>query len=161
MLPSSPYFNCCKNYSRIKPDIDVHPRGRGKISVGCFFPLFRIVIGFVTIFWGFNTFPFFCLFKLLPIQIFLSMFLHAIIEIPAFLITACLALISVDDMRIHFHETSDFSLKEIINVTIEILEKMWLYILCIVFLILIAAIVETWISPQFLVFSFENYLQHN
>jgi len=89
------------------------------------------------------------------------MFLHAIIEIPAFLITACLALISVDDMRIHFHETSDFSLKEIINVTIEILEKMWLYILCIVFLILIAAIVETWISPQFLVFSFENYLQHN
>jgi uncharacterized membrane protein SpoIIM required for sporulation len=132
-----------------------------KFKLDVYFPLFKLSTGLVTIFWGFNTFPFFCLFKLLPFQLFLSMFLHAIIEIPAFLIAACLALISVDDMRMHFHETSDFTLREIINVTIEILKKMWLYLLCIAFLILIAAVVETWISPQFLVFSFENYFQHN
>lgn len=122
-----------------------------------YFPLMKIAIVFVTICWGFNTFPFYCLFKLLPIPLFLSLFLHAIVEIPAFIGIGCLALMSIDEIKRHFTDTSDLTFKKIIAVAIEIVKKMYLYLTIIAFFILIAAIIETWVSPQFVKLSFEYY----
>jgi uncharacterized membrane protein SpoIIM required for sporulation len=131
-----------------------------KFQLDLYFPIMKIIIGIVAISWGYNTFPFYCHFKLLPIQLFLSQFLHAIIEILAFFGIGCLALISVDEMKTHFNDASDLKLKKIIDVVVEIIERMAVYLLIIAFFIIIAAIVETWISPQFLKMSFECYFQN-
>jgi len=112
--------------------------------------------------WSINTFKLQCLFELLPPQIiFLTLFPHGVIEVTAFIFSAGLGLISIDYLIQELKRNENITLKELGLLFILTINRVKFYILLILIMIFIAAVIESWITPQIAKLAFENYFQVN
>jgi len=116
------------------------------------FSFTKMMICLTAVIWGINSFDLFCNIKLLPMILFLAQFPHAILEIPTFLFSGCLAFIFTDEFESEVKNISELNLTQVFHLFCSIIKKFYLYVFFIFILILIAAIIETWITP----FVFKN-----
>lgn len=122
-----------------------------------FYPMVKGLIFIIAGIWGFNTFDTYCLIKNVPIQIWLPGFFHAPMEIPTFICAGCLALMAVDYIRVQLEGDNQPKIKKMGLVIISTLKKFYIYMILISLGIIIAALVETYITPQIIVESFERF----
>jgi hypothetical protein len=128
-------------------------------EVGIWFPFVRACICLAAVVWGWNTFDdLFCDLKLLPAPLVFSQFPQALLEIPAFILAGCLALTFVDEMKDTLRVARDFTPKNVAGVLVMTVKKYAGYIVLILLCILVAAVVETWVTPEFFTMSLGNYL---
>ena len=132
------------------------------LSISYISLLSKSISYFLCFAWSVNTFKLQCLFQVLPSQIiFLTLFPHGVIEVPAFIFSAGLGLISIDYLIQELKQNENITLKELGQLFISTFNRVKFYILLILIMIFIAAIIESWITPQIVKLAFENYFQVN
>jgi len=123
------------------------------------FPLTRVLICLVAIGWGIRTFNnLYCNIKLFPVQIFLSQYPHAIIELPTFIGAGCLAFIMIDKFEESLKKIDNVTPRKLGDTLISSLRCVYPYIIFILVCIFIAAVIETWITPYVFANSLGSYL---
>jgi uncharacterized membrane protein SpoIIM required for sporulation len=128
-------------------------------EVAIWFPVVRAGICLTAVIWGWNTFDdLFCDLKQLPAPLVFSQFPQALLEIPAFILAGCLALTFVDETEGTLRAARDFTLKNVAGLLSMTVKKYAGYIILILVGILVAAVVETWVTPVFFTMSLGNYL---
>jgi len=147
--------------------IEINSHGKHVIpdfySLTNFLPISKMLIFIFCIVWGIKSFYLLnCAFKLLPFQIFIFMILpHGIIEIPAFILSVVLGLKSADYFIKEINGRKKMTFVEFKPIFKTSLLLLGFYMAAILFAILIAAIIESWITPQIAISAFERYFQIN
>jgi hypothetical protein len=132
------------------------------IPVTSYFPLAKVATFFFYIALGFNSFSdLFCLTSLLPIQFLVLQFVHGIPEFLAFFLAACLGLKSYDDIKKFSDTEKNISLAKILPIFKDTLKKYSRSFLIIILIIIAAACIEVWVTPQIWIITFENYFIAN
>jgi uncharacterized membrane protein SpoIIM required for sporulation len=91
---------------------------------------------------------------ILPLPVFLITYTHGIFEIPAMILSFTFGLLLIDD----FFEIFDKNQKnEIKTLVLIFLKNFLIYVTILTCILLIAAFIETQITPQLIQQSFENY----
>ena len=135
-----------------EPDIDLNDASRNlKLEI-------KYAILFISFIYAFNSFSsnnLFVYFSILPFNVSILSFIHGIFEIPAMIIPSVMSFYIVDSI----YEINEEKNKEIQKTEIQKLITKSIAVICIFsFILLIAAYVECYITPNIIRQQFENYL---
>jgi uncharacterized membrane protein SpoIIM required for sporulation len=118
-----------------------------------------LILSIISAFRTFSKQDLYIYFVIMPINIFLVSFIHAIFEIPAFILSFTFSLILIDDIyditsNYIAHKKSKTQIKKVIG-------KLIVFLAIIAFMLLIAAYMEAKITPYEIINGLKNYFQLN